>query len=242
MMDQNMAQSLPPKPPINKPVRPKDKSVMAIILAVLLHVLVAVIVYFTVFHDKKTSTSEPLSLNNESSPPAAIITEDQQLSPSNITVSEPKVNPSSANNTKSDSSKTVNKNPAVNQDKAVTVQSKTVKDNDDDITEAIATAPSNNDKAAATDLARTDQLAASEYKLKQTRETQQLDADIDKESEQLSKLINEVKNRNQQQINQHSSNIPSAQPKSATDPNHSTIKQDYPIMPIPPLIDQQDKN
>ena len=67
-----------------------------------------------------------------------------------------------------------------------------------------------------------------EYKLKQTQEYKQLDADIDRDSEQLSKLINEIKQRNQSQIEEH--HLPKTTLKPVN--NIATVPHDYPITPI----------
>ncbi|WP_435980562.1 hypothetical protein [Psychrobacter sp. DM4] len=68
---------------------------------------------------------------------------------------------------------------------------------------------------------------------KQTQDTQQLDADIEKDNEQLSKLIDEVKKRNQAQIKQHQL------PKTTQKPVDSApdVQHDYVITPITPLLD-----
>lgn len=67
-----------------------------------------------------------------------------------------------------------------------------------------------------------------EYKLKQTQKYKQLDAEIDKDSEQLSKLINEIKQRNQSQIEEH--HLPKTTLKPVN--NTATVPHDYPITPI----------
>ncbi len=71
-------------------------------------------------------------------------------------------------------------------------------------------------------------LIQPEYKLKQTQEYQQLDSDIDRDSEQLSKLINEIKQRNQGQIEEH--HLPKTTLKPVN--NTATVPHDYPITPI----------
>lgn len=73
--------------------------------------------------------------------------------------------------------------------------------------------------------------AQAEYKLKQTQEYQQLDKDIDQDNKQLSKLIDEVKKRNQSQIQQHHL------PKAGETPSDNTprVQHDYPITPITSL-------
>lgn len=248
-----MAQLLPPK----RSNRPKNKTIMAIILAILLHVLVAIVLYFTIFQN--TSTSDTLPSIDERPLPASIITEGEQVSSHDTKIVTANINEQktdalpadsvdkqSAQLTANDKShltdKIKNSADSTKQAPTLDTKSRTAKVNNHSTKEPIPLATANNNTATDIKPSGAEPSDQPEYKLEQTKETQQLNADIDKDSEQLSKLIDEVKKRNQQQINQHSSNLSSAQPESATAPDNSTIKQDYPITPITPLIDQQEDN
>lgn len=235
-----MAQLLPPK----RSNRPKNKTIMAIILAILLHVLVAIVLYFTMFQNTSTSDtlisdtlpSDILPSIDERPLPASIITEGEQVSSHDTKIVTANIDEPITDILAADS---VDKQSA---QLTADAKSGAAKANNHSTKEPIPLATANNNTATNVKPSGAEPSDQPEYKLEQTKETQQLDEDIDKDSEQLSKLIDEVKKRNQQQINQHSSNTSSPQPKSATVPNNSTIKQDYPITPITPLIDQQEDN
>jgi len=81
-----------------------------------------------------------------------------------------------------------------------------------------------------------EQTAKSEPKISKVRLCQlfdiprstHYDADIDKDADQLSKLIGEVKKYNQSQIQQYQTDTPSNKSATAT----PSVKYDYPITPI----------
>lgn len=132
---------------------------------------------------------------------------------------------SQENNSLTDTAKTTadTKNkppPTTTPIKTSTIQNTTQKDAQDRDMKAFKTS----DTGSAIDNQETD----ANYKLQPSQAYQQLDADIDKESEQLSKLIDEVKQRNQSQIQQHQT------PTSETGNliHTPSLKRDYPIIPI----------
>lgn len=239
-----MDQPLPPNPPIKKPTRTNNQSIIAIILAILLHVLIVAIIYFSIFHNEESPRSEQLSRNDEQPLPAVIITETKPKSPSDITVLTNKAEVSTNDSTPTNQLKTVSQTPIINQKSpsknTAALDNTTIK-------------PANVDeKTANTDLATNNQPSTPEYTLKKTKEYEQLDEDIDKDSEQLSKLIDEVKKRNQQQIEQQQTTLSDTQstpkPVEKTAPNSSVQKpkpqkeeaplstnNDYPITPIKSL-------
>lgn len=238
-----MDQPLPPNPPIKKPTRTNNQSIIAIILAILLHVLIVAIIYFSIFHNEESPRSEQLSRSDEQPLPAVIITETKPKSPSDITVLTNKAEVSTNDSTPTNQLKTVSQTPIINQKSP----SKNTAALDSSTAE-----PSNNDKAIHTGLSINDDSSLPEYRLKKTKEYEQLDEDIDKDSEQLSKLIDEVKKRNQQQIEQQQTTLSDTQstpkPVEKTAPNSSVQKpkpqkeevplstnNDYPITPIKSL-------
>lgn len=219
-----MAQLLPPN-------RPKHKIIIAIILAVLLHVLVAIVLYFTVFHDTSTSdtlSSDTLPSIDERPLPASIITEGEQVSPHDMKIVTTNINEQKTDASASDS---VDKQ---NAQLTADAKSSTAKANNHSVKETAPLATVNN---TATDIKPSGAKSSDqpEYKLEQTKETQQLDEDIDKDSEQLSKLIDEVKKRNQSQIQQHHL------PKVSETPSENAprVQHDYPITPITSLPTQE---
>lgn len=240
----HMDQFSPPNPPIKKPTRTNKQSIIAITLAVLLHILVVAIIYFSVFQDKVPSTSEQLSTNTEQPLPTVIITENKPESSTDKAKLTTKKDTAPDSNTPPASLKTVNQTPNINKKSP----SKNTASQDNTTVK-----PANVDeKTANTDLATNNQPSTPEYTLKKTKEYEQLDEDIDKDSEQLSRLIDEVKKRNQQQIEQQQTTLSDTQstpkPVEKTAPNSSVQKpkpqkeevplstnNDYPITPIKSL-------
>ena len=238
-----MDQPLPPNPPLKKPTRTHNQSIIAVILAILLHVLIVGIIYFSVFHNKESPRPEQLSRSDKQPLPAVIITETKPKSPSDITVPMTKAEVPTNDSAQTNQLETVSQTSIINQKSP----SKNTAALDSSIAE-----PFNEDKAIHTDLSINDNSSLPEYRLKKTKEYEQLDEDIDKDSEQISKLIDEVKKRNQQQIEQQRTNtlgsqpIPNPAPKPSTVPSEqrsqtktdatsSPSNGDYPITPIKPL-------
>lgn len=199
---------------------------MAIILAVSIHVLVAVVIYFTVFNDEKLSTEDSV-LNDNGLVPTSIIKQDGLTSfdsEKDIAAQSSDLQTNKSNT--ADISMTVNteknlagKNVVTTQKTKSIVQNEGQKDSSASIDQA---------SRPNTDLVLDTQREPPEYTLKQTKEYQQLDADIDKDADQLSKLIGEVKKYNQSQIQQYQTDTPSNKSATAT----PSVKYDYPITPI----------
>ncbi|MDN3453513.1 MULTISPECIES: hypothetical protein [unclassified Psychrobacter] len=238
-----MDQFSPPNPPIKKPTRTNKQSIIAITLAVLLHILVVAIIYFSVFQDKVPSTSEQLSTNTEQPLPTVIITENKPESSTDKAKLTTKKDTPPDSNTPPDSLKTVNQTPNINKKSP----SKNTASQDNTTVKPVNV----DEKTANTDLATNNQPSTPEYTLKKTKEYEQLDEVIDKDSEQLSKLIIEVRRRNQDQIQQHQIDQPvvkTPKPVEKPAPNSSVQKpelqkeeaplstnNDYPIAPIKSL-------
>lgn len=234
-MDHNiMTQLLPPS---NQLKRPKDQSSLAIILALFIHILVAIIIYFTVFNDKKPSTEESVVNNNDLISTSAI--EDYGLTPfdskkdmatqsSNLQTNAK--NTVDINMTANTENNLANKNALSTQEQKSIVQNAAQQDGSASVEQA-SRLNANNNLKPNTELVLDTQREQPEYTLKQTKEYQQLDADIDKDTEQLSKLIGEVKNYNQSQIQQSQTDTPSNKNAMVT----PSVKYDYPITPITPL-------
>lgn len=233
-MDHNiMTQSLPPSNRLN---RPKDRSSLAIILAVFIHILVAVIIYFTVFNDKKSSTEES-PLNNNGLTSASVIEENgltpfdnkKDMATQSSDLQNNKKNTADINMIANTENKLANKNALSTQEPTSIVQNAAQQDGSASVEQALRLNGNNNLKPN-TDLVLDTQQEQPEYTLKQTKEYQQLDADIDEDNERLSKLIGEVKNYNQSQIQQYKLDTPSNQRATVT----PSVKYDYPITPITP--------
>ena len=207
----------------------KDWKVPSIVLAILLHILIGLVIYFTLFNHKE---SESISLTDERSVEASRLKKSSPITTSAKAKEDPinLSNHSQENNSLTDTAKTTadtrnkshSKNPPPTTTPIITptIQSTTQKDVQDREIKALKTS----DTGSAIDNQETD----GNYKLQTNQAYQQLDADIDKESEQLSKLIDEVKKRNQNQIQQHQT------PKTTPSDNNdaSVFKPDYPITPI----------
>lgn len=233
-----MTQPLPP----NQAKRQKNKSMMAIVLAVLLHVLIAIILYVAIFNDTPSSTlgSSPF---NEQRPISAIATTAEDQPTSSNTLIEPDASKDIAissaetpNNKKvpDNSDSLVTKNAAIDKKQKSTNDSITQQNNDSYTPNQSANLSTDNKDAALEESTLDNQQNLPEYRLKQTKQYQQLDAEIDKDAEQLSKLIDEVKKRNQQQIKQQQVDAPKAKNTAVAPPTNSVV-HDYPITPITPL-------
>ena len=232
-------------PPSNRLKKSKDRSSIAIILAVSIHVLVAVVIYFTVFNDKKSSTEEPL-LNNNGLISASVI-EENELTPldsekdmatQSSDLQKDGTNTADINMTANTEKNLADKNVVTTQKTKSIVQNEGQKDSSASIEQA-SRLNANNNLKPNTDLVLDTQQEPPEYTLKQTKEYQQLDADIDKDADQLSKLIGEVKKYNQSQIQQYQTDTPSNKSATVT----PSVKYDYPITPItPPLSSSANKN
>lgn len=220
-----MTQSLPP--PSAK--LSKDKTTIAIILAVLVHILLASIVYFTVFNKENTSSPDDSQISNNQLPSKdiaedqLIVAEDLPLSDTTATVAMP----SDQVDDNTDNVKAAN----VGRNSAVKVKNDTFAIRDESNIE-----PPMNDNRIVSNSESTPS-NSSEYELKKTQEYQQLDDDIDKNNEQLSKLIGEIKKYNQNNIQQHQGNEAPKQPAPSLTPAPS-VQYDYPITPIDPPNNQ----
>ncbi|MBH0066400.1 hypothetical protein [Psychrobacter sp. SZ93C1] len=259
-----MTQRLPSPTP---PTKPKDRSMLAIVLAVLLHILIAIIIYFTVFDDNTSKSTDSTSVLESSESLSIVETiEKPPLSASDETVTadtkEKATTQSGAisKQASSDNAKTAavtNNNVATKSTatkntaaikKPSSTQNNTPKTNDNLRAEQ-ALSDENQTRLKST---IDNQDSTPEYTLKKTKEYESLDTEIDKDSEQMAKLIDEVKKRNQQQIEQQRTNtlgsqsIPNSvpkpaavtseqQPQSKTDTTSPPSNGDYPITPIKPL-------
>ncbi len=227
-----MTQLLSPTP---QPKKSKNSSMTAIILAVLLHLLIAVVVYFAIFNDETSLISEESKLSDKSKISTSIIQEDKLIPADDLVDSddskdisaqsrEPQDNKIATNNVKTTAN---NKENSANKN-GVSAQNTTKTAKIPMLVEQAAELANNKNR---TESANNSQQNQPEYKLKQTEEYQQLDADIDKDSEQLAELINEIKKRNQSQIQQHQTPQPNASDIKST----PALKHDYPITPIASL-------
>ncbi|PYE36415.1 hypothetical protein [Psychrobacter fozii] len=243
-----MTQRLPSPTP---PTKPKDRSMLAIVLAVLLHIVIAIIIYFTVFDDNTSKSTDSTSALESSESLSIVETiEKPPLSASDETVTaDTKENAKTAAVTNNNvaTKSTATKNTAAIK-KPSSTQNNTPKTNDNLRAEQ-ALSDENQTRLKST---IDNQDSTPEYRLKKTKEYESLDTEIDKDSEQMAKLIDEVKKRNQQQIEQQRTNtlgsqpIPNSVPKPAavtseqrpqskTDTTSPPSNSDYPITPIKPL-------
>lgn len=228
-----------PSPLPTQTRRPKNRSIIAIVLAVLLHVVIALVIYFTVFKDKPSSIlgSSPIdgaSLISTTS----VITKDQRASSEtaavkdNIKDTTPQASSLQNNKKTTDANNNlVNKNAAIDQKQSSIIEDTTQGSNIYDSPNQPMKLTANDDAAGFTDSDINNQQSPPEYRLKQTKQYQQLDAEIDKNNEQLAKLIDEVKKRNQSQIQQHQT----PKPNASDIKNTPAIESDYPITPITSL-------
>ncbi len=229
-----MPQPLPP----TRRIKLKDKSLLAIILAVLLHILIAVIIYFSIFRHEQPTVALPTTTDNRSVIPTAIIPKTEKLSP--IDQKDPKVQDTilPESKEKANSATPVDTDPTADNQSSERDKDKTPAltstPSRDTTKEPVSTPVMKDSKINPIESTTTSPNTSSnqaEYKLKQTKETLQLDEDIDKDSEQLSKLIGEVKKRNQSQIQQHQ--LPKANQRPVD--NALIVKYDYAITPISAL-------
>lgn len=216
-----MTQHLPPPTP---PIKPKDRTVLAIVLAILLHLLMAIIIYFTVFADKPSNPEAPtkpsVDISTVSKAPKAEPT-DNIASDDIENTTQPSTMPAPSNS--SNKTAVINQQIVSNSTMDIQDQPPQIKDNNN----AEASVLTSNDNVPATKKPTpNDQNKQAEYTLKKTEEYQQLDDDIDADSEQLSKLITEVRQRNQAQIQQHQID------KQTNTDNTPMVEYDYPITPI----------
>lgn len=221
-------------PPSDRLKRPKDRSSLAIILAVLIHVLVAMVIYFTVFNDKESSTEDSL-LNNNGLISTSVIEENglipldkKDIAAQSSDLQNNKTNTADIDMTANTENNLTNKNTLTAQQPTSIVQNAAQQDGSASVEQASRLNDSNNLRTN-TDLVLDTQREQPEYTLKQTKEYQQLDADIDKDNERLSKLIGEVKKYNQSQIQQYQIDTPSNKSSTAT----PSVQYDYPVTPLP---------
>lgn len=203
----------------------KDKSLRAIVFAILLHILIAIIIYFSLFY-KSPSIDAPTAKIDYQRTTLIDKTKDDDNTPfesSEESTSDVAIVKDISKHIKKDSNIDTNyktDNKKLNIDQNSREASKRVRD--------IAVEPDSISVLDDSNVNTVESVAQPEYTLKQTQEYKQLDADIDKDSEQLSKLINEVKQRNQSQIENH--HLPKATLNPAS--NTATVPHDYPITPI----------
>lgn len=224
-----MASSIPPQ--LDKTT--KDRTTVAIVLTVLLHVLFAAIIYFTVF--AKDSTVDPLSNAIEHSvttPSLAIPTEAEITGKQKATLQTAASAPAQesdsatanerANSNKGDAEQATDSTTA---QKPVT----TLPNNSNKNTSVIDERAENQVSNPNSTLKASEQNNSSDYQLQRTQEYDNLEAEIERDSEQLSKLIAEVKKYNQNQIQQHRS--PSMTAVTPSQQRPSTASDDYPLAP-----------
>ncbi|WP_250162891.1 hypothetical protein [Psychrobacter sp. WY6] len=221
-----MPKSLPP----TKPVRPRDKSMLAIVLAVLLHIVVGIVIYFTVFDKERPITVPTVTADNKQSVSAAMVA-DEKLSAANPKDLIDQIESSKSVNSHKKNSASVSTNNTSANESTTSKQKPEVITNSRDTVAPTVTLSKNDNIITDVESTTNKTPAQAEYKLKQTQEYQQLDKDIDQDNEQLSKLIDEVKKRNQSQIQQHHL------PKASETPSDNTprVQHDYPITPITSL-------
>lgn len=256
-----MTQRLPPTPP----TKPKDRSMLAIVLAVLLHIVIAIIIYFTIFDDNASKSTDSTSALESSESLSIVETiEKPPLSASDETVTadtkEEATTQSGAisKQASSDNAKTaaITNNNVATKNTAAIKKSSSTQNNTPKTNDNLRAEPALSDENQTRLKSTIDnQDSTPEYTLKKTKEYESLDTEIDKDSEQMAKLIDEVKKRNQQQIEQQRTNtlgsqpIPNSVPKPAavtseqrpqskTDTTSPPSNSDYPITPIKPLNDK----
>ena len=208
-MDDNLMTQL--LPPSNRLKKPNDRSSTAIMLAVLIHVLVAVVIYFTVFDDKKSST-EGFILNDNSLVSTSIIKQNvltpfdskKDIAAQSIDLKTNMTNTADIHMTMDAEKNLADKNVVIAQKPKSIIKNAEQRDDSSSVDQT-SNFNVNNNLRTNTDSILDAKTEQPEYTLKQTKEYQQLDADIDKDTEQLSKLIGEVKSYNQSQIQQYQS-------------------------------------
>lgn len=192
----------PPTPP-RLVKKTKDRTVMAIVLTVLLHVVFAIIVYFTVFAKEAAlqplpSTIDPSTTTTLQTQPSLIAQEELEL---------PIVTSATNQSSNTAQSNTIDvTQPPIEQQTANSTSSKRAKISITD--ENIADDSVINLSAQERVLTKTNpslvnnQNKETDYQLQKTKEYESLEEQIEKDNEQLSNLIAEVKKYNQSQIQQ----------------------------------------
>ncbi|MBH0097468.1 hypothetical protein I6E61_13835 [Psychrobacter sp. NZS113] len=229
------------------PTKPKDRSMLAIVLAVMLHIVIAVIIYFAVFDDKSSKPTASTPVIEPSALPSVVETVEKP--PLSLTEEEaatqtvPGSNQVSSNNAKT--AAVANSNVATKKTAPIKSTPSLAEDNAPRTNSNARTEPAfTGDNQTRPKSTIDNQDSTPEYTLKKTKEYESLDTEIDKDSEQLAKLIDEVKKRNQQQIEQQQKNISSVKPaprspeqqtQPTTDTTSPPSNGDYPITPIKPL-------
>ena len=224
----------------------KNGTIIAITLAVLLHILIAIIIYSTIFKHNKLSERETLPLATDDQNFSSLVKHKQQMpnisrennadkqviqsveSRDNDALSHNKAVADSENQP---GHKNTTKPIAQDTPPNISSQRKTNKDNDSLLNAQASTPYLNTHKPENIETLTNDQKNQSEYKLKQSKEYERLDAEIDNNNERLSKLITEIKKHNQSQIQQH--HLPKAGETSSD--NTPMVQHDYPITPITSL-------
>lgn len=203
------------------PIKPKYRSAISITLAIGLHLLVAIVIYFLVF-DNNTPTTK--SDNIEPPKNVPMITEarldathNAKTQPIKSNVAKADANPDEQTNKRDAKSvETTKDHPVAHTAKKPQMTPQDSKpSNHDDTTVSSSKVAIKNTANTAKNL-EANQKSLPKSQLKKSQEYETLENDIDQDSEQLAKLIEEVKKRNQQQIEQQQSDMADAQitPKS----------------------------
>lgn len=229
-----MMPSLPP----TSAKKQKNRSIIAIAMAIMLHILIAIIVYFSVFDKKPSSTLGSVSATHRYPILKATEVEPQVLpaltenKKSQATQSSEPI--SNHNTTSSYKVATDTQRKPINTTVETATQAKTLVNNVQNQAREKNSVVSPTNESSTVSMPN-NQNNHADYTLKQTKEYEALDADIEKESEQLSKLIDEVKQRNQSQIQQHQAH--KTTPRNNDDT--SVSKPDHPITPINSLATER---
>ncbi|WP_348549574.1 hypothetical protein AADH33_03440 [Psychrobacter sp. KFRI-CH2-11] len=223
------------------PIRkPKEKPALTIILALLLHVWLAIIIYFTVFDHKNTPESQDLMTRDKPVISAPSSTENTKATANQVAINdieaisttvsintaEPTVpqmltsNRDVATQNHKSQKQSPSPKPTSSQTQSLTEENLSPVSHDDSATydEPITKKPQNLPK----------------HQLQKTKEYQVLEDEMDEDSEQLSTLINEIKQRNQQQIDSQHVTQP-IEPSVPANPTDEVLIPDYPITPITSL-------
>lgn len=219
-----MMPSLPP----TSAKKQKNRSIIAIAMAIMLHILIAIIVYFSVFDKKPSSTLGSVSATHRYPILKATEVEPQVLpaltenKKSQATQSSEPI--SNHNTTSSYKVATDTQRKPINTTVETATQAKTLVNNVQNQAREKNSVVSPTNESSTVSMPG-NQNNHADYTLKQTKEYEALDADIDKDNEQLSKLITEVKKRNQSQIQQH-------QLPNDNINNQPTVEYGYRITPL----------